>query len=516
MAHFYRSPLRDQDFLMPVNMADWLEEGHLAYFLIEVVGRLDLATLHARHPNDGVGRPAYDPAMMLTLLVYAYCGGVRSSRRIEASCRTDAAYRVICGGMVPDHSTIARFIVDHQGAMGGLFVSGLRLCAAAGLVDLSVLALDGTKIGSDAALDRNRDAGWIAARVAEALAAIVASEDTEAASPLFAGPRAELATRRGRLALYESALAVIAAEEAAAQAETAGRGDAAHAAAKEGRKLRGRKPKDPAAALERAKADYEVAKARAEERAARRAALEADAQSSGRNLGGFMPGPDTKLAKASEALAAARATAEAAEPPARRTANITDPESRIMKTKDGWVQGYNAQAVVARNGVVVASTVSQDANDVELFVPMLAQVGRTLKAAGIEEVADLILADAGYWSAANATAEGPPRLIATVKDYKQRQAAREAGTTSGEPPEDASALEAMEHRLRTQEGAALYALRSSIVEPLFGDHKENQGWRRFRRRGLVAAEAEWSFMNLVQNLGKLFDHRGALAVPPTR
>jgi len=510
MAHFYRSPLRDQDFLMPVNMADWLEEGHLAYFLIDVVDRLDLAALHDRHPNDGVGRPAYDPAMMLTLLLYAYCVGVRSSRRIEASCRTDAAYRVICAGLVPDHSTIARFIVDHQGAMEGLFVSGLALCAAAGLVDLSVVALDGTKIGSDAALDRNRDAEWLRRQIAEALAATVASEAVEADNPLFGAPRPELATPKGRRALLQAALAVIAADEASAQAE-----EAATAAAGEGRKLRGRKPKDPAAALARARADYAVAETRAEERVARRAALEADAEAAGKKVVGLAPGPDPKLAKAAAALAAAEAAAEAAQPPPRRTANITDPESRVMKTKDGWIQGYNAQAIVARGGVVVASLVSQNGNDVELFTPMRDRLFVTLGRAGIEEPVGLELADAGYWSEANATAEGPPRLIATMKDHKQRRAAREAGITTGDPPEDASALEAMEHRLRTKEGAALYSLRSSIVEPLFGDHKENQGWRRFRRRGLDAAAAEWSFMNLVQNLGKLFDHQARPAPAPT-
>jgi transposase len=149
-------PAGEQLFLMPVSMRDWLEEGLLAWFIIDVVAELDTSALHARHPNDGVGRPAYDPEMMCALLLYAYSNGLRSSRRIEASCRTDAAYRVICGGLVPDHSTIARFVVDHQDAIEGLFVSGLRLCAAAGLVDLSVLALDDTKIGADAALDQNR------------------------------------------------------------------------------------------------------------------------------------------------------------------------------------------------------------------------------------------------------------------------------------------------------------------------------------------------------------------------
>jgi transposase len=157
-------------------MRDWLDDGHLAWFIIDVVGELDTSALHARHPNDGVGRPACDPELMCALLLYAYSNGLRSSRRIEASCRTDAAYRVICGGLTPDHATIARFVVDQQQALEGLFVSGLRLCAAAGLVDLSVVALDGTKIAADAALDQNRSAAWIREQVQALLAATTARE----------------------------------------------------------------------------------------------------------------------------------------------------------------------------------------------------------------------------------------------------------------------------------------------------------------------------------------------------
>ena len=180
MAYDYLRPAREQLFLLPISMRDWLEEGHLAWFVIDVIAKLDTSAFDEIHPNDGPGRPAYDPQMMCALLLYAYMSGVRSSRRIEAACRTDAAFRVICGGMVPDHATIARFICCQEQALEGLFLKGLRLCHAAGLVDLSVLALDGTKIGADAALEQNRSAEWIREQIRKLMAQTVESEAAEA------------------------------------------------------------------------------------------------------------------------------------------------------------------------------------------------------------------------------------------------------------------------------------------------------------------------------------------------
>lgn len=516
VAYFYRAPQRDQLFLMPVSMHDWLEQGHLAWFLIDVVSELDTAVLHARHPNDGVGRPAYDPDMMLTLLLYAYAGGLRSARRIEAACRTDAAYRVICGGLTPDHATIARFIVDHQDAMESLFTGGLRLCAAAGLVDLSTVAVDGTKMGTDAALDANHGAEWIRTQVRGLLAQAMATDAAEAAQPalLPAGPPAELATARGRLVRLRVALATIEAQDRAAAAQAAERAQTARAAAETGAKLPGRKPTDAHAALARAEAEHTAAVVRAAAKQAERDTKTAAAAAAGCSLRGRRPAPDQSVERATAVLAAARAAAQAARPLDRK-ANVTDPDSRIMKTASGWVQGYNAQAAVNTNQIVLAGKVSQNANDVELYQPMVTELTDTLRAAGITDPVELILADAGYWSEDNATAPGPDRLIATLKDWKQRRAAREAGTTSGDPPSNASPSQAMEHRLRTLDGTLAYAKRSHTVEPVFGDHKENRGWRRFRRRGLTAASSEWALMNLSHNIAKLVEHRTSPTALPT-
>lgn len=508
MARFYLGPQRDQLLLMPVSMREWLQEGHLAWFVIDVVGELDTAALHARHPNDGVGRPAYDPDMMLTVVLYAYANGLRSARRIEAACRTDAAYRVICGGLVPDHATIARFVVDHQDAMEALFTSGLRLCAAAGLVSLATIAVDGTKIGTDAALDANHGADWIRAQVRALLADAIGTDTAEARAPTLLGDQApaELASPSGRLARLRAALARIDAEDRAGAAQTAARAHAARQAAETGNKLRGRKPSDPHAAVARAEAEHTAALVRSEAKQADRAAKVAAATAAGRTLRGRQPAGDRTVERAAAALAAARTAAEAA-PPADRKANVTDPDSRIMKTANGWVQGYNAQAAINEHQIVLAGTVSQDSNDVELYQPMVTTLTQTLTAAGVTDPIGLILADAGYWSQDNATAQGPDRLIATLKDWKQRRAAREAGTTSANPPESASALEAMEHRLRTPERARAYAQRSHTVEPVFGNLKENRGWRRFRRRGLTPARSEWALMNLSHNIAKLIEHR---------
>ncbi|MFU8842028.1 MAG: transposase [Nitriliruptoraceae bacterium] len=496
MAYHYIGGMRDQSFLLPVSMADWLVEGHLAWFVIDVVERVDTTALHALHPNDGPGRPAYDPDMMLTMLLYAYMMGQRSSRRIEAACRTDAAYRVICGDVVPDHATIARFLIDHEQAIEGVFVEVLRLCAAAGLVTVGTVAVDGTKIGSDAALDQNRSAEWIRREVEQILSEARQTDQDEDGQPsLYAADElpARLSSATGRLARLEEAAAVIKAQDAAEAAETEARAAKARAEAAAGRKLRGRKPKDPHAALARAEADETATRVKAQAKASTAHTSEADVDAA------VEADPDVKAAVA--ATATARTAAQQAGV-AKTRANVTDPQSRIMSTATGWVQGYNAQAMVNDQQIIIACHVSQDAGDVGLYQPMVEATLETLDQAGITQPIGLVLADAGYWSQDNATCEGPDRLIATTKDWKQRAAARELGTTQGEPPAGATPLEAMEHRLRTEAGAAAYAKRSHTVEPVFAS-KSNHDYRRFRRRGLEAATSEWALMATAHNLGKL-------------
>jgi transposase len=511
----YLCPHRDQLFLLPVCMREWLDQGHLAWFVLDVVGELDTSAVH-RRPGGCPGRPPYEPEMMCALVLYAYCCGMRSSRRIEAACRTDAAFRVICGGLEPDHATIARFVVDHEQALAGLFVEGLRLCAAAGLADLAVVALDGTKVAADAALDRNREAVWIRREVAK-LMALTALDEQAAVAGTGGLPGVEAAaaisSQAGRLARLQAALAVIEAEDAAAAAAAQRAAQAAAAEAEHGRQLTGRKPKEPLAALARAQVDHAVALDRLATMQATQAAKLA-AAARGEKITG-QPRCRIDRAKATLhrtelALASAREAVKNAAPAASE-ANITDPDSRIMKTPQGWVQGYNGQAIVNQHQIVLACDVSQDCGDVQLYRPMTNTLTQTLTAAGIPVPVELVLADAGYWSEENATAPGPDRLIATQKDHKQRRAARELGQTSGPPPPDATPIEEMEHLLRTPQGATAYAKRSCLIEPVFGDRKHNRGIRSFRRRGLKAAQSEWAFIHLAGNLLKLHRHLAAAA-----
>jgi hypothetical protein len=368
-------------------------------------------------------------------------------------------------------------------------------------------------MAADAALDRNRDAAWIRREVAR-LMEVTGGEQPPAAAVAIDGlaggwPDAGIGSGSGRRARLQAALGVIEAQDAAAAAQATRAAEAAAAEAEHGRKLAGGKPREPHAALARAKVDYAVVAERLETMHAQVAAKAHGEQ--------IKAPPPCRIREQTMFLAHAKTRLDAARQAVRSAvrvdgqANITDADSRIMKTKNGWVQGYNAQAIVNQHQIVLACEVSQDAFDVGLYQPMISTLQSTLTAAGITAEVELALADAGYWSQENAIAAGPDRLIATMKDHKQRRAARQLGQTNGPPPPNASAIEEMEHLLRTPQGAAAYAQRSCLIEPVFGDRKTNRQMSRFRRRGLTAVRSEWALMHLAGNMLKLRDHRAAAA-----
>lgn len=521
MAFSYLSVDREQQFLLPPSVRDWLPEGHLAWFVLEVLDRLDTSVLHARHPNDGVGRRAYDPDMLLGLLVYSYCTGVRSSRQIERLCEVDVAYRVICANHVPDHTTIARFRQEHEQHAVQLFTDVLVLCVEAGLGTVGVVAVDGTKIGSDAALRANRSRDAIEAEVRTMFAEAAEVDATQ--DELFGQRRGdelpdELVDPRSRRARLDAALqeleaqrqARVVAEDAAQAAKIATYRERAELAARAGKRPDGNRPAgvDPVA---EAAATVALEQAREVERAQRRAELEARCLAEGRKPKGPKPSgrPHRDLVSALQRLERAKANPAVGADTADKDlkVNVTDPQSRIMKTTAGWVQGYNAQAAVNEHGIVLAAAVTQDGFDVHQCQPMMTLTALNAETAGIAEPIGTMLLDAGYCSEDNICAEGPDRLIATTKSWKLRR--QQAAPPTGEPAVDASPIEKMQHRLCSDEGAALYAKRQHIVEPVFGDIKENRGFRRFVRRGFSAAQGEWLLMTAAHNLRKLHRHAPA-------
>jgi transposase len=338
MAQNFLSCDREQDYLMPPSLREWLPVGHLAWYVLDVVERLDLDAICGVYRADGSGRPAHDPGMMVALLVYAYAVGERSSRQIERRCAEDVAFRVIAANRAPDHTTISRFRRRHAGRLADLFVQVLAMCARAGMVRVGTVAVDGTKIAANAGLSANRSYEKIREEVERILAE--ADEVDAAEDERFGDARgdelpAELAdpvTRRERLERAERELE---AEQAALVAE------------------------------------HEAMLARRAEHRER----------TGRNPRGRPPGDGPPAA-----------------PPAEAKRNITDPDSRIMHARGALVQAHNPQAIVGEGRVILAAHVTNSPNDSNQLVPMVDAARDNLEAIGYEQKIKCVLADGGYWN----------------------------------------------------------------------------------------------------------------------
>jgi transposase len=338
MAQNFLSSDREQDFLLPPSVRDWLPAGHLAWYLLDVVERLDLDAFYGEYRADGSGRPAHDPAMMVALLLYAYCVGERSSRQIERRCVEDVPFRVIAANRAPDHTTIARFRKRHAQRLAELFVQVLAMCAKAGMVRVGTVAVDGTKLAANAGISANRSYEKIREQVDRILAeadAVDAAEDArfgDARGDELPPELVDPVTRRERLARAKRELE---AEQAARVAE------------------------------------HEAMLARRAEHRAR----------TGKNPRGRPPGDGP-----------------GAEPPADAKRNLTDPDSRIMHARGAHVQAYNAQALVGENRVILAADITTSPNDSHQLVPMLDAARENLEAIGHDEKIKCVLADGGYWN----------------------------------------------------------------------------------------------------------------------
>lgn len=514
---------------MPPNMADWLPADHLVWFVLDVVDQLDTKAFHARRRTGGVGRQGYDPDMLLGLLLYAYAVGERSSRRIERLCADHVAFRVACGGDGPDHTTIARFRAEHQTAFADLFAQVLRLCANAGMVKVGSIAIDGTKIAANAARGANRSPKSIreeARRIAEQIVNEATATDVVEDHAAAKRGRSDddlppgFAASSGRAANIAKALAELDAQDSADAEQDATDQQEAEAflAELEAGLNVGRRP-PPGVDLVR----YHQARIDR----CRRILAELDGRR-GHGIGARRADARKVLAAAEKSLAQAQAQAHTGTIDTRgraarrrerrahkaharggmaRTLNVTDPGSRLMTAGSGGgsVQGYNAQFAVTDDHYILGIHLSQDANDLHCYTPTLANATVHADMLGLQ--IGLVLADAGYFTEANLTTPGPPRLIAPGKN-RDTLADADAGPTTGPPPDDLDPADAMRHRLRDPANISRYKRRSATVEPVNAHLKDQIGLRRFARRGLQAVTAELHLAAAVINLNRL--HHAAL------
>ena len=457
MGKSFRADELNQSLLFPPSLHDWLPDNHLARFLADVVNALDLDAIYLSYnEKDGRGMSAYAPAMMVRVLLYGYATGIYSSRKIQAKSYDDVAFRFLSADEHPDHSTLAEFRKRHLHALAGLFTQALQLCAKAGLVKLGHVAIDGTKIKANASKHKAMSYGRMSEtelRLKQEVEALLKqAEQTDAAEDAKYGKDKrgdelpdELSRRESRLKKIQQAKAELEQEAAEKAEQERAEAEAKLAARKEKEEKTGKKPRGREPQI-----------------------------------------PDTGPAQ----------------PDAKAQRNFTDSESRIMPdgaNKGSFLQGYNAQAAVDSTAqVIVAAEITQQANDSRQLLPMLKQVE-----ANMGRKPDVVSADAGYWSEANATDEtvaGIDLHIATGR-VKHDQTMT---TASVPPPESATPKQAMQHKLRTEAGRAVYKRRKAIVEPVFGQIKEQRGFRRFSLRGLEKARAEWKLVCATANLLKLF------------
>jgi transposase len=447
---------------MPPDVREWLPEGHLAWFVLDAVEEMDLSAFYGAYRADGHGRAAYEPSMMVAVLLYAYARGVRSSRAIERACEEDVAYRVLAANQKPDHATLARFVERHEEALAGLFGEVLRLCAEAGLVKAQLIAIDGTKVAANASRDADRDYEQIAREILEQAKAVDRAEDERFGEARGDELPPHLSTHGGRRAWLRDAKRRH--EERRAQ---------------EARPVPRSREKRLAEGKRRLEEDLEVERrANAAYEAYRASGIAADGSRR------MAPGATKPY-----------------EPPEAPTGkvNLTDPDSRLVKAMRGWIQGYNAQAAVSEEQIVLAAEVTIDSPDFGHLEPMVDATAAELAKAGVTEKPEVALADAGYWhqkQMERVVGRGIQVLI--PPDAKKREGAR-PGWKDGY-------YAFMRRVLATEHGGGLYRRRQFMIEPVFANTKFNRGFERFRRRGRSAARSEWRLITATHNLLKLHQH----------
>ena len=411
---------------MPPSLSDWLPPGHLAYFVSDLVDQLDLSAIESVYEREERGQPPYHPRMMTKVLVYAYCVGVYSSRRMEKRLVEDVAFRVLAAGNEPDFRTLSDFRKLHLKALQGLFEQVLRIAVEAKLVKLGRVALDGSKVRANASKHKAMSYGRMEEK--------------------------EQQLREEVKKLLAEAAAVDAEEDA-----------------RYGKNRRGDELPEELTRRETRIARIREAKRVVEERA--RGAAPAQGKVS-----------------------------EGVKPEAKAQYNFTDPESRIMKGPEGFVQAYNAQvAVEAKTPMIVGQAVTQAVNDKQQVQPMV----QVIEAQAGQKPQQL-LADNGYCSEGNVKYVERRKIDGYLAAGRQKHGEfGKARCPRGPLPKGATRVDRMRRKLQTKVGAAVYAARKGIVEPVFGQIKQARGFRQFLLRGLEKVKGEWALVCLTHNILKL-------------
>ncbi len=443
-----------QLLLLPPDMRDWLPEDDLAYFIMDVVGQVDLSDIYISYDGSKGGQPPFDPEMMTSLLLYAYCVGVPSSRKIEKATHERVPFRILTADQHPDHDTIAEFRKRHLEAMVGLFVQVLCICQKAGLVKLGHVSLDGTKVKANASKHKAMSYGRMEKKAQELeeeikrLLAEAQTIDDDEDDKYGKGKRGdelpkELRFKQTRLAKIKEAKEALEQEARAhAEAKREAIRRKEEAAAKAGQKRKGRKPKEPS------------------------------------------DDPDSKAQR-----------------------NFTDSDSRIMKdgASKSFEQAYNCQAAVDENAqIIVATGVTQETNDKQQVEPLVENLKENLGGNKPSKIS----ADSGYYSEDNVNYLSKQQIDTYVATGRQKHGDAPPLAPCGRIPKDATTKERMARKLRTVKGRDVYKKRKQIVEPVFGQIKEARGFRRFLLRGLDKVTAEWDLICLTHNLLKL--HKSGL------
>jgi len=441
MAKVYRPYFPEQDFLLPPSLREWLPEDHLSYFVSDLIDQLDLSQIEQHYEREERGYPPYHPRMMTKVLVYGYCVGVFSSRRLEKRLSEDMAFRVLAAGNEPDFRTISEFRRIHLKALEGLFDQVLQLALKLGAMKLGRVAIDGTKIKANASKHK-----------AMSYERMLREEQR----------------------LREEVKQLLAEAEQTDKDEDK----------RYGRNRRG--DELPAELGRREERLKRIAEAKKALDARARAEAEQKDQNSDKN---GRPGAGSK-----------RGRRAAAQPKPKAQHNFTDPESRIMKGPDGFVQAYNAQAAVEPAlQLIVGQALTQQANDKQQLIPMIERV-REQAGQKVQQV----LADSGYCSEENLRKAAKKKVDLYVATGKQKHNQPVPSSPRGRIPKSATLVERMKRKLMSKAGQGIYARRKTIVEPVFGQIKQAQGFRQFLLRGVDKVRSEWALVCATHNMLKLY------------